>query len=870
MEHKVKLAFLILITSQSLLAQIGPAILEANLGPIAIDAYDGVTLNSAAAYPVQNDSACASATYRACIQGVFSSYNAQGVTGVAMQLGMTGAGASTPFTDSPTLQTATSPVFKTGALSAAWVNNLALFFHDLRAANLRRITLRLDMIGGLGGNGGPNNMVIEYCLTSSNQVDICPNGSSSTVFVYPWLPWGLAPFSTNVFDPAGYSNTPSLATGTTRVNQGSWGWGAGSPTITFFDTMLEKAQESGIIVEEIALLDEVDLSSTPVAARLIYDNQTNSNRPNPTPVLTTLGQVMQAHGFSPTGVTFSTAAAEPVYAEVSSQFAYPDEDPTNRLTDCSSMYGDSAILLASSELLSAISGNPFGPLESNGTPLNCNAGFSPGGSARVPVAQPQPTIVDVHNYPCDALLSESHCNPDPGMPTSTKCPQCGMAYASQIIYTDISALLTNRNLNSNTYTVTIGETDPNDPLQCETCSCDPAVDGCDFYPTWPLPTQLNGLLVNLNRCGNTSDPDRCSIWYGGNTPQAAAQDVAGFTASQLYTINSHNGQPVELRPFVPLSNSYVTPPPALGTGPGGPFSVGSCNYTVSGSGNVASSGGQVVLTVATSAVSGTSPQGVCQWSVGPQLPAQEPAGYTSQILPAFTWPNGSNSDVSITSVSPQCVYGPGNPANPMSNCWLTGNGSFTFTVAANAGSSPRSSTIDVAGHPVTITQPAMGSGTVSGNFNDVNGSLLSGLTLTVDGQAFNNLSNPYSLLLSTGQHTVTTSIPAGYSMAGYALQGASRVDAGSATFSVDPGGDSLLWYYLPTSIMLSNLTLSSPKTYEAYSNITAGPSVTVQPGAGITLQVGTSGQIVLTNGFHAGAPGGGSGTSFHAVISNTW
>ncbi len=57
---------------------ISPALLEANLGPIAIDFYDGSSPNAAASpYGVKNGPAACAASYRACVQSVLSGYNAQ-------------------------------------------------------------------------------------------------------------------------------------------------------------------------------------------------------------------------------------------------------------------------------------------------------------------------------------------------------------------------------------------------------------------------------------------------------------------------------------------------------------------------------------------------------------------------------------------------------------------------------------------------------------------------------------------------------------------------------------------------------------------------------------------------------------------------
>jgi hypothetical protein len=237
--------------------------------------------------------------------------------------------------------------------------------------------------------------------------------------------------------------------------------------------------------------------------------------------------------------------------------------------------------------------------------------------------------------------------------------------------------------------------------------------------------------ADLSNCPQITQ-SHCALWIGGNTPQGAQQGAQGFLQSTLYTSNVTNiRQPVVLRPFEPMSNSYVDVPAALGTGtnsgqapwgttlanhpPGvaGPYGVGSCAYYYSVSPSVVpSSGGTFTVTISTGAVPGTSPQGTCPWSAGPAPPAT-----SSGISLPLTWPAGSGSNVNITQVN-------GGGCAPI--CWYSGgNGSVQFTLAANTSGSTRASVVQVAGYPITITQNAASNTVpISGYFYDWNGNLM--------------------------------------------------------------------------------------------------------------------------------------------------
>src|SRR5690348_13623131 len=105
---------------------IGPSVLEANMGPIAIDFYDqvstvgapgggGLLVLSSGLLP-SPDRCTPTSIYRECIRSILTAFAAQGVAGVRVQFGLHGGWFSTPFAN------------KAGALKSHWMPNLQLLF----------------------------------------------------------------------------------------------------------------------------------------------------------------------------------------------------------------------------------------------------------------------------------------------------------------------------------------------------------------------------------------------------------------------------------------------------------------------------------------------------------------------------------------------------------------------------------------------------------------------------------------------------------------------------------------------------------------------------------------------------------------------
>jgi hypothetical protein len=111
---------------------ISPSALEVNLGPLALDDYDGTTPN-ASVQAGWSIAACqgwittsSNPIYQACMQYLLGNYAIQGVTGVRFQFN----------TASPPSKALTSPA----VVSSTWTNHLSSFLNDLKAFGITDIT----------------------------------------------------------------------------------------------------------------------------------------------------------------------------------------------------------------------------------------------------------------------------------------------------------------------------------------------------------------------------------------------------------------------------------------------------------------------------------------------------------------------------------------------------------------------------------------------------------------------------------------------------------------------------------------------------------------------------------------------------------
>jgi hypothetical protein len=610
-----------------------------------------------------------------------------------------------------------------GGVNQQWLNNLYLFFQDLRAANIRYVALRIVAAGGWSSS--ETMAYQQYCtlevLGSDGKTPVSGSGTGPVqpctqqapagyvpvqLVCYPWLPWcNINTLNSqgnpveNCYgcnDPTGYNDLPYLP-----QSLGAWPWVTNSPNpfVTWFDYVLQRAQWAQLTIREVVLVDEAQLSQTPVLARMIFDNvntvASGGNPPDsilPGAILGFLGQEMPKYGFDPGAVILSSESWNPPYSQ----------------TCNTGTYGDSGLMIDVSELWTAMAGGPFGVVDNYGSTtgnLLCGSGF------QAPQYLPftfNATVFDIHAYPADEVNDPSSgwiANPNdstfPGYqypddinPIDPNGASGSSQDAANKEYSAMAAFAQNRAIyyNGSQPTVIVGETDTNSPLQAEGQPGPDAPDG---------------------------------KWHRPDTPNAANENAIGFNLSSLPTQTVAS---VVLRPFDPMNFGSVVIPAPLGPPTTGPYEAGSCSYSFwepSGSWTFSASttGFGTFLTTGQN----------CQWSIAPPPPAN------SQACPTPASPPPCPSIPSwFTLVSP---------------IWQTGSGGISANLSANTSSSPRSFQLLVAGQPITVTQNGAG-GTVSGSFYDWNGNLLSGMALAVDGQPYNNLSDPYSFTLSAGPHTV--------------------------------------------------------------------------------------------------------------------
>jgi hypothetical protein len=359
---------LVLAQATARAATISPSLLEVNLGPVPIDLYSSSIANNGT-FP----SCAASQSVRSCMQTFLANYAWQGVSGVRFQLGLGGGYVnSTAFNAS-------------GQLRDAWIDNLSMFFYDLRAVGIRRITpttaLDEDWSGTL------QSETVAYRAGTG-----CPTGSKTLLFL-PWLPFGLDPVT---HQPDGVLQNDSYTCA--PANPGFWGW---LPYFQLVDVVAAEARATGLTIEEWDIQNELNLYYFTVQGRLIYDNTSTP----PTPVRAMVDQLLSQAGFAG-AATYSVAAGNPASGNAT----------------CRSVYGDPAVIVTASELLAAFGGGKIGapPYVAGDGTLPCDASAQPCattmGAAAAACAtagmvtlanQSAPPLTDIHVYPCTALADGS-------------------------------------------------------------------------------------------------------------------------------------------------------------------------------------------------------------------------------------------------------------------------------------------------------------------------------------------------------------------------------------------------------------------------------------------------------------------------------
>lgn len=411
---------------------IAPTKTEVNLSAFPIDKYFAGGLNSENGQPNGPPliSGCpANITMQECIRLLFQfsvpgSYRDQRVIGVRFFFGLDGGHYSTPFgaTDGETP-------------TAEWVSNLRLFFRDLKSYGILRITPTPSFSAWSGSK--------RYTETVQNCVSPGNPGITMPLIYFPWLPYGHviepdAPDDPRPDRTCGLNGNdsyrfsaiaPSYPQG---VAKRFWGW---PKILGLFDKVIEAAKLEELDLNGFDYFQEVNFDFT-TQARMIYDPPRNVN------VLASLRTLMANHGFNPNLIAPSGN--------------FPPKAPIPT-ANCTSIYGDSALVITLSGLADAIEGNPFGAHAINYVNnLPCGPNNQAGslaekraqGMQELPpeAINPRPTFIDIH--------------------TSTTYPTLAQtADWSKTFYSSVWDFLVRRNRTADV--VIFGETNPVEREACQ-------------------------------------------------------------------------------------------------------------------------------------------------------------------------------------------------------------------------------------------------------------------------------------------------------------------------------------------------------------------------------------------------------------------
>ena len=420
----LKILPLIFLISGAIQAQIyiAPTPLEANLGILPIDIYTTPLYTDI--FPGASCHTTGGTTPRTCIQQFLANYASQEVTGIRFQFALgDGDWSAWPDGNYPFYSSYSTPFHADGSLNTDWSDNLGLFLADVKAAGINNVTPYTVMSYYWSGWNNPT-------FQTTQTLNDC-HGNSQTYYFYPWLPFGM------VIPPAGSNPDPLIipwaadsetndAYNCSPANPTFWGW---EPYLDLVWEMTVDAYYDGVNIEEFETEAEVNLEDFTVLGRLIYDNTTN------TAVRDSVGSILSDWGYSSGAATYSTESNNPSLA------AY----------HCGSVYGDSALILNTSELLAAMGGSYIGFPEGSTRTNNLDCGPLPGTPGfpytmiQIPSSQSLWSVTDIHVYPC-----VGPCNS--GTDTTMTAQQ---------IYSDIYSFNNSRGLLGNE--TMIGETDSNSP-----------------------------------------------------------------------------------------------------------------------------------------------------------------------------------------------------------------------------------------------------------------------------------------------------------------------------------------------------------------------------------------------------------------------
>jgi hypothetical protein len=320
--------------------------------------------------------------------------------------------------------------------TANWQPNLLLFFQDLRAFGMSASpSLGLD----------PSNAY----LTS---LELDCYGQTQLKFL-PWIPYG--------YTPAGDEDCHDINAAYDTWANGNpyfWGW---TPFQSLVATIVGSASSANLSLREFEIMQERNLITFTVEARLIYDNIRGFD------VLQSVRNTLQSYGYSPYLATFSTFPQ------------FPDQDTgfNNQYgIDCGSVWGDSAMLIFTSALTGAFAGpyGGFGKPNDFTSSYELWCGGNTVGMEHLPVYHTQPSLLDVHAYPCINITGYA-----------TNCSSSDATNTAETFYSDVYNMLVYRGLPG----VTFGESSIID-FSCPTGGLPPSDTGARWAVNGYLASSL--------------------------------------------------------------------------------------------------------------------------------------------------------------------------------------------------------------------------------------------------------------------------------------------------------------------------------------------------------------------------------------------
>ena len=293
-------------------------------------------------------------------------------------------------------------------VSSTWLNNLQLAFSDAATYSMSVV-----LNTSFDTNGAFFASNISECT-----------GTKGLLKFMPWMPYGLT--------GAGYDDCQGInyAYGTwAAANPYFQAWGGWVPFTSLFSNVVYRARAANVSLREVDIEPERQLDQFTVEARLIYDNISGFN------VLEYIRGALQNWGYSGSIATFSTVLVAPsADTGLNNQYG----------VDCLSVYNDSAMLFKESELTNAyggglgVFGQPLGQSYTNSLPCSPSQDGTWGMPSLPPgITYSQPSVVDVHAYPCIVYPNTGICDlADFPNPTNT----------IETLYSDVWSFLGNYTL----------------------------------------------------------------------------------------------------------------------------------------------------------------------------------------------------------------------------------------------------------------------------------------------------------------------------------------------------------------------------------------------------------------------------------------